>query len=98
MSIISKIISFHSSKLNNTGCLVFYEIHTDGNNILHTLLLKHYTDLLERQSSEWGKDEVSYFYVGDVLAETSGKSIKWKLIFMSLKCFSNKVRKLSARL
>ena len=36
---------------------------TDGNNILHTLLVKHYNDLLERQSSEQGKDEVSYFYV-----------------------------------
>ena len=36
------------------------------NNILHTLLVKHYNDLLERQSSERGKDEVSYFYVGDV--------------------------------
>ena len=41
-------------------------VHTDGNNILHTLLVKHYNDLLERQRSERGKDEVSYFYVGDV--------------------------------
>ena len=39
---------------------------TDGNNTLHTLLVKHYNDLLGRQSSERGKDEVSYFYVGDV--------------------------------
>ena len=28
---------------------------TDGNNILHTLLVKHYNDLLEMQSSEQGK-------------------------------------------
>ena len=41
-------------------------IHTDGSKILHTLLVKHYNDLLERQSSERGKDEVSNFYVGDV--------------------------------
>ena len=41
-------------------------VHTDGNNILHTQLVKHYNDLLERQCSERGKDEVSYFYVGDV--------------------------------
>ena len=34
--------------------------------MLHTLLVKHYNDLLERQSSERGKDEVSYFDVGDV--------------------------------
>ena len=40
--------------------------NTDGNNILHTPLVKHYNDLLGRQSSERGKDEVSYFYVGDV--------------------------------
>ena len=40
--------------------------YTDGSKILHTLLVKHYNDLLERRSSERGKDEVSYFYVGDV--------------------------------
>ena len=39
---------------------------TDGNNILHTPIVKHYNDLVGRQSSERGKDEVSYFYVGDV--------------------------------
>ena len=33
---------------------------------LTTLLVKHYNDLLGRQSSERGKDEVTYFYVGDV--------------------------------
>ena len=33
--------------------------------ILHTLLIRLYNDLLERQSSERGKDEVTYFYVGD---------------------------------
>ena len=27
---------------------------------------KHFNDLLERESSERGKDEVSYFHVGDV--------------------------------
>ena len=40
--------------------------HTDGNNILHTPLVQYNNDLLERQSSEWGKDEISYFYIGDV--------------------------------
>ena len=39
---------------------------TDGNNILHIPLVKHYNDLLEWYSSERGKDEVSYFYVGCV--------------------------------
>ena len=39
---------------------------TDGNNILHTPLVKHYNDLLDSQSSERSRDEVKYFYVGDV--------------------------------
>ena len=59
---------------------------------LQTLLVKHYNDLLDRQSSEQGKDEVTYFYVGDVfcihlgtkyadfqekiLAEISGKKFQ----------------------
>ena len=43
-----------------------YAVSTDGSRILHTLLVKHYNDLLDRQSSERGKDEVTYFYVGDV--------------------------------
>ena len=42
---------------------------------MHTLLVKHYNDLLERQSSERGKDEVSYFYVGDVFVYTLGLSM-----------------------
>ena len=43
-----------------------HSILTDGNNILHTPIVKHYNDLLERQCSEWSKYEVSSFYVGDV--------------------------------
>ena len=39
---------------------------TDGSRILHTLFVKHYNDLLDRQSYERGKDEVTYIYVGDV--------------------------------
>ena len=34
--------------------------------ILHTLLVKHYNDLLDKQSYEQSRDEVTYFYVGDV--------------------------------
>ena len=41
-------------------------VHTDGSRILYTLLVKHYNDLLDRQSSERDKDEVTYFYFGDV--------------------------------
>ena len=52
------------------GTCIYLHFHiqyyTDGNNILDTLIVKHYNDLLGRQSSERGKDEVSYFYVGDV--------------------------------
>ena len=39
---------------------------TDGDNILHTPIVKQYNDLLERQCSVQGKNEVSYFYVGEV--------------------------------
>ena len=48
---------------------------TDGNNILHTPIVKHYNDLVGRQSSERGKDEVSYFYVGEVFVYTLGLSM-----------------------
>ena len=41
-------------------------LYTDAEISLHTLLVKYYNDLLGRQSSEWGRDEVTYFYVGDV--------------------------------
>ena len=41
-------------------------LSTDGSWILHSLLVKHYNDLLDSQSSERGKDEVTYFYVGDI--------------------------------
>ena len=41
-------------------------MHADGSKTLHTLLVKHYNDFLDRQSSERDKDEVTYFYVGDV--------------------------------
>ena len=46
--------------------LLFSRICTDGSRILHTLLVKHFNTLLDRLSSERGKDEVTYFYVGDV--------------------------------
>ena len=44
----------------------FIKWYTDGSKTLYTLLVKHCNDLLDRQSSERGKDEVTYFYVGDV--------------------------------
>ena len=34
---------------------------------LHTLLVKHYNDLLDRQSSERGRDEATLSYVGAIL-------------------------------
>ena len=43
--------------------------YTDGSRILHTLLVKHFNTLLDRLSSERGKDEVTYFYVGDVFCK-----------------------------
>ena len=82
-------MSLKQIKVNNYDYKYKY---TDGSRILHTLLVKHYNDLLDRQSSERGKDEVTYFYVGDVFcihlgtkyadfqekifAEISGKKIQ----------------------
>ena len=40
--------------------------NTDANRSLTTLLVKHYNDLLDRQSCRRGRVEVTYFYVGDV--------------------------------
>ena len=34
--------------------------------LLHTLLVKYYNDLLGKQISERGMDEVTFFYVGDI--------------------------------
>ena len=42
------------------------QVHTDGNNILHTPLIKHYNDLFDTHRTERSWDEVTYFYVGDV--------------------------------
>ena len=50
--------------INNFLAIIEY---TNVSKILHTLLVKHYNDSLDRQSSEWGRDEVTYFYVGAFL-------------------------------
>ena len=42
------------------------DLHTHGDKMLHTLLVKYFNDLLEKHCSERTKDEVSYLYVGDV--------------------------------
>ena len=43
-----------------------YIRRTDAQISLHTLLIKYYNDLLGRQTSERGRDEITYFYVGEV--------------------------------
>ena len=47
-------------------------LYTDGNKILHTLLVKYYNHLLDKQSFERSRDEVTYFYVGDVFCKHLG--------------------------
>ena len=42
------------------------QIHTHGDKNLHTLLVKHFNDLLDGQKSERSIDKVTYFYVGDL--------------------------------
>ena len=49
----------------STSRLLFL-IHTGGNNILKSPLVKHYNDLINKQSSERSRDEVTYFYVENV--------------------------------
>ena len=66
--------------------------HTDGNNILHTPLVKHYNDLLERQSSERGKDEVLYFDVGDVFCIHLGTKYASELICLWQGCVCLKLK------
>ena len=73
---------------------------THGSENLTTLLVKYFNDLLGDQSSERSRDEVTFFYVGDVLCihlgttyanfqekttpETSGKSYKVFIVVMLL--------------
>ena len=52
----------HEQSINGHGFLVC----TDAEISLHTLLVKYFNDLLGRQSSERGRDEVTSFYVGDL--------------------------------
>ena len=47
-------------------------LYTDGNKILHTLLVKYNNHLLDKQSFERSRDEVTYFYVGDVFCKHLG--------------------------
>ena len=74
-----KVTKNRRFKMSLSGYL---KIYTDGSRILHTLLVKHYNDLLDRQRSERGKDEVTYFYdmLGTFFVYTLGKSSKlWVL-------------------
>ena len=41
-------------------------MYTDANKSLTTLVVKHYNDFLGSQTSERGRDEVIFFYVGDL--------------------------------
>ena len=43
----------------------FRYVYTDAEISLHTTLVKYYFRLFGRQSSEQGRDEVTYFFVGD---------------------------------
>ena len=47
-------------------CCLSGSVVTDGRKTLHTLLVKYYNDLLDRQSSERIRDEVTCFFAGDV--------------------------------
>ena len=59
------LYTLHSLFCSSVGDRSLIIPATDGSGILHTLLVKHYNDLFDKLSSERGKDEVTYFYVGD---------------------------------
>ena len=56
---------------------------TDGNNTLHTLLVKHYNDFLDWQSS----GRVIYFRVGYVFAIPFALQIAWISYVENVKLF-----------
>ena len=47
-------------------------LNTDAERSLHTLLVKYYNDLLGRQSSEQGRDEITYFFFEDLFCTLLG--------------------------
>ena len=76
-------VCFHSTivtSLENRVTLSLYVYtytlaYTDAQINLHTLIVKYYNDLLGRQGSERGRDEVKYFYVGAIFVYTLALSM-----------------------
>ena len=58
--------TYHKNLHDDSAYRFTMYICTDGSRILHTLLVKHFNTLLDRLNSERDKDEVTYFYVGDI--------------------------------
>ena len=56
----------HMAQFHTVGKIISGMGLTDAQISSHTLLVKYYNDLPGRQSSERGRDEVTYFYVGDL--------------------------------
>ena len=50
-------VGFRQKKLNNFALLIL----TNATNSLHVLSVKCYNDQLDRHSSGWGRDEITYF-------------------------------------
>ena len=68
------LLIFNKDPSRNT-CLFFgftFSKVTDAEVSLHTLLVKYYNYLLGRQSSERGRDEVTYFSIGDLFCTQLG--------------------------
>ena len=66
----SKILSYLDFPSCFLLCIINERIdtieYTDVQECLNTLLVTCYNDLLDRQSSGRDRDEVRYFYIGDV--------------------------------
>ena len=67
------ILKTSISPLDGISIVVFRSLflkvnkYTHGPRSLTTLLVKYYNGLLDAQSSERSRDEVTFFYVGDIL-------------------------------
>ena len=57
----------------------FCNAYTHGDKNLHTLLVKHYNDLLDGQRSERSIDKVTYFHAGDLFCTHLGTNFQEKI-------------------
>ena len=65
-------------------------IHTGSFSCTHYILVKYYRDLLGRQNSERGMDEVTFFYVDDLFSRNLREDFFLKIGILSAKVYTKK--------